>query len=247
MTAPALSIVIPTFNESGNVAPLLAEIAESVRGLDGVEIIFVDDSTDDTPEVIREQAARCPVPVSLIRRPAPVGGLAGAVTEGLRAARGDWITVMDGDLQHPPAVIPRLLAEGERAGHDLVVASRYATGGGHGGLSGPHRVLVSRASTLITKSLFRRLHRISDPMSGFFAVRRSALRVERLRPVGFKILLEVAVRSHIRRIGEVPYGFRPRHTGDSKSSVREGVRFLRHLARLRASTAPGLLVSPKGA
>ncbi|GAA0425061.1 glycosyl transferase [Acrocarpospora corrugata] len=241
---PSLSIVIPTFNESGNIAPLLAEIDDTIDARTAVEIIFVDDSTDDTPEVISRQSAGRRGSVSLIHRAAATGGLAGAVADGLRVARGSWVVVMDGDLQHPPSVIPTLIAEGERTGAHLVVASRYIPGGDHGGLAGRHRVLASRLSTLAAKVLFRRLYRVSDPMSGYFAVRRTALRTDRLRPVGYKVLLEVIVRCQIRRISEVPYGFRERATGDSKSSVREGVRFLRHLARLRISTGSATLARP---
>jgi dolichol-phosphate mannosyltransferase len=142
--------------------------------------------------------------------------------------------VLDADLQHPPEVVPDLVAAGLRDGADLVIASRYAGGGSRTGLADRYRRLVSRATTRLTKVLFRSaLIRVSDPMSGFFAVRASSLEVAGLRPLGYKILLELVVRTRPARMVEVPYTFQARHAGYSKSSLAEGLRFLRHLAILR--------------
>ncbi|MEU8030849.1 glycosyltransferase family 2 protein [Streptomyces sp. NPDC049099] len=233
----AVTIVVPTFNESANIRQLLHRITESVPARLPCEVVFVDDSTDDTPEVIREAAQDCPFPVAVRHRAEPVGGLGGAVVEGLRAATSEWIVVMDGDCQHPPSLVPELVATGERANAGLVVASRYIEGGSRAGLAGGYRVAVSRGATWLTKALFpRRLHGISDPMSGFFAVRRSAVTAEVLKPLGYKILLELAVRSRPRRVAEVPFVFQDRYAGESKSTAREGLRFLRHLAGLRTAS-----------
>ncbi|MFD9115661.1 glycosyltransferase [Streptomyces bottropensis] len=233
----AVTIVIPTFNESANVRELLHRITESVPARLPCEVVFVDDSTDDTPAVIGEAAQDCPFPVTVLHRDEPVGGLGGAVVEGIRAATSDWIVVMDGDLQHPPSLVPELVATGERSSAGLVVASRYIKGGSRAGLAGSYRVAVSRGATWLTKSLFpRRLHGISDPMSGFFAIRRSAVTADILQPLGYKILLELAVRSRPRRVTEVPFVFQDRYAGESKSTAREGLRFLRHLAGLRTAS-----------
>ncbi|MEG3630553.1 glycosyltransferase [Streptomyces poriticola] len=233
----AVTIVVPTFNESGNVRQLLRRITESVPARLPCEVVFVDDSTDDTPEVIRAAAPDCPFPVTVLHRPEPVGGLGGAVVEGMKAATSDWIVVMDGDCQHPPSLVPDLVATGERSGAALVVASRYIEGGSRAGLAGSYRVAVSRAATWLTKALFpRRLRGISDPMSGFFAIRRSAVTAELLRPLGYKILLELAVRSRPDRVAEVPFVFQERYAGESKSTAQEGARFLRHLAGLRTAS-----------
>jgi dolichol-phosphate mannosyltransferase len=146
---------------------------------------------------------------------------------------------MDGDLQHPPELVPRLVEAGRLADADLVVASRYADGGVEAGLANAYRRLVSRSSNAVARLLFpRSLRSVTDPMSGFFAVRRSALQVEDLRPMGFKIMLELIVRNDPRRIVEVPYEFRERFAGESKSSLREGVNFVRHLASLRIGDTP---------
>lgn len=203
----------------------------------------MDDSTDDTPEVITEAARDCPFPVTVLHRETPEGGLGGAVVEGLKAATSQWIVVMDGDCQHPPSLIPELIASGERANAGLVVASRYIKGGSREGLAGGYRIAVSRGATWLTKSLFpRRLRGISDPMSGFFAIRRSAVTAEVLRPLGYKILLELAVRSRPRQVTEVPFVFQDRFAGESKSSAREGFRFLRHLVGLRTASPVARMV-----
>ncbi|MGW0826930.1 glycosyltransferase [Streptomyces sp. NPDC002845] len=233
----AVTIVVPTFNESANVQELLHQITESVPTRLPCEVVFVDDSTDDTPDVIREAAQDCPFPVTVLHREEPVGGLGGAVVEGMKAATSDWIVVMDGDLQHPPSLVPELVATGERASAGLVVASRYIKGGSRAGLAGGYRIAVSRGATWLTKTLFpRRLHGISDPMSGFFAIRRSAVTAEILQPLGYKILLELAVRSRPREVTEVPFVFQDRFAGESKSTAQEGLRFLRHLVGLRTAS-----------
>ncbi|GAB7104079.1 glycosyltransferase family 2 protein [Streptomyces phaeofaciens JCM 4814] len=239
----AVTIVVPTFNESANIRRLLHQITESVPARLPCEVVFVDDSTDDTPEVVRDAAKDCPYPVTVIHREEPVGGLGGAVVEGIKAAGSDWIVVMDGDCQHPPSLVPELVATGERSGAGLVVASRYIKGGSRAGLAGSYRVAVSRGATWLTKSLFpRRLHGISDPMSGFFAIRRSAVTADVLKPLGYKILLELAVRSRPRRVSEVPFVFQDRFAGESKSSAQEGLRFLRHLAGLRTASPAARMV-----
>jgi dolichol-phosphate mannosyltransferase len=239
----AVTVVVPTFNESANIRQLLQRITESVPVRLPCEVLFVDDSTDDTPEVIREAAKDCPFPVAVLHREEPEGGLGGAVVEGLKAAASEWIVVMDGDCQHPPSLVPELVATGERTNASLVVASRYIEGGSRAGLAGGYRVAVSRGATWLAKGLFpRRLRGISDPMSGFFAIRRSAVTADVLRPLGYKILLELAVRSRPRGVAEVPFVFEDRFAGESKSTAREGFRFLRHLAGLRTASPVARMV-----
>ncbi|MFD5622351.1 glycosyltransferase [Streptomyces yangpuensis] len=236
--AGSVTLIIPTFNEAGNVAELLRRLGRALPGDLPCEVLFVDDSTDDTPAVVEKAAADHPFPVSVLHREVAEGGLGGAVVEGIRRADSDWIVVMDADLQHPPHLVPELVGEGERTGADLVVASRYVSGGSRAGLAGSYRVAVSRGATWLAKGLFpRALRGISDPMSGFFAMRRSAVTDGALRPLGYKILLELAVRCRPAGVAEVPFVFQERFAGESKSTAREGVRFLAHLASLR-SAAP---------
>jgi len=234
LRAAQQTVVIPTFNERDNIAELLARLT-MVLPAEVTRIIFVDDSTDDTPSVIQTLARTCPIPVTVLHREHATGGLGGAVLEGMRLAHGEWTVVMDADLQHPPEVVPDLIAAGRRDGADLVVASRYIGSGSRDGLATGLRRLVSRSSTAVAKLLFRgALRRISDPLSGFFAVRTSSLELIGLRPLGYKILMELAVRTRPPRVVEVPYRFQARHAGESKADLREGLRFLRHLALLRA-------------
>ncbi len=240
----AVTVIIPSFNESGNVRELLHRITESVPARVPCEVIFVDDSTDDTPEVVEKAAQDCPFPVSVIHREVPTGGLGGAVVEGIKAASSEWVVVMDADLQHPPSLVPELIATGESTGADLVVASRYTKGGSRAGLAGGYRIAVSRGATWLTKALFpRSLRGISDPMSGFFAIRRAAVTAQDLRPLGYKILLELAVRSSPRTVREVPFVFQDRFAGESKSTAKEGLRFLRHLVELRTSSPLGRMIA----
>ncbi|MGW6981729.1 glycosyltransferase [Streptomyces sp. NPDC054932] len=242
LTAPkaltdSVTLIIPTFNESGNIRELLRRLGDALPGDLPCAVLFVDDSTDDTPAVIEKAAADHSFPVSVLHRETAEGGLGGAVVEGVRRADTDWIVVMDADLQHPPHLVPELVGEGVRTGADLVVASRYISGGSRAGLAGSYRIAVSRAATWLTKGLFpRALRGISDPMSGFFAMRRSAVTEETLKPLGYKILLELAVRCRPGRVAEVPFVFQDRYSGESKSTAREGMRFLAHLAALRSAT-----------
>jgi dolichol-phosphate mannosyltransferase len=249
---PAISLVVPTFNEAANIDELLSRICAALPpdapGAGAVDVLFVDDSTDNTPEVVRDAALRCPIPVAVHHRPEPHGGLGGAVVEGIARTTATWIVVMDADLQHPPGLIPELIAAGERTGAELVVASRYADGGSRQGLAGGYRMLVSGASTLVAKAVFpRALHAVSDPMSGFFAIRREAvergLSGEGLRPLGYKILLELAVRCRPRGVAELPYEFGERFAGESKSTLKEGLRFLRHLALLRTAESRARMIA----
>lgn len=235
---PDLTVIVPTFNEAGNVAELARRLGAAIGPDMPFEVLFVDDSTDDTPDVVRRVAAETGAPLSVLHRDEPVGGLGGAVVEGMRVARADWIVVIDGDLQHPPELAPTLVAEGERAGADIVVATRYAEGGDVGGLANAYRRLVSQVSSRLAQAAFpRALAGVSDPMSGFFAVRKDLLNPGELRPIGFKIMLELIVRSRPGRVIEVPYSFQQRFAGESKSSLRQGVHFLRHLAALRLGSS----------
>ncbi|GAA1856401.1 hypothetical protein GCM10009836_40760 [Pseudonocardia ailaonensis] len=232
---PEISVIVPTFNESGNIAELFTRLGAALAGR-AAEVIVVDDSTDDTPAVVRAESAGRPFPVTLIHRETPSGGLGGAVVEGLRAARAPWAVVMDGDLQHPPALVPELVAAAG-TGTQVVVATRYAEGGDGSGLGSTYRHFVSRASKVVAAALLGGpVSRMSDPLSGFFAVRPAALDLDAVDPIGYKILLELVVRSGLTEVAEVGFTFGQRHAGESKSTVREGLRFFKHLAVLRTST-----------
>lgn len=233
-----LSIIVPTFNEAPNIAELVRRIQAATDGLDR-EILFVDDSTDDTPAAVERVAAATQIPVRLVHRDAPTAGLGGAVLEGLRLAESDICIVMDGDLQHPPETIPDMLRARQRTGAGIVAASRYTGGGDATGLADAMRTAVSRGATLLTKAMFPlRLRNSTDPMTGYFLVDRTQLDLDRLRPRGFKILLEILARNDVI-LAEVPFDFAERSAGSSKASVRQGLRFLTQLSVLKFGKMSG--------
>lgn len=228
-----LSVIVPTRNEADNIEPLLTRLGAALRD-EKYEVVFVDDSTDQTPEVIRALIATSSTNISLVARPeSQRNGLSGAVVDGFEVAAGRWVCVIDADLQHPPELIPRLYAQANRTGADLVVASRRADFLGPVGLSRP-RALTSQVLTILARVVFPRvLKDVSDPLTGFFLVRRSAVDPANLQPEGFKILLEILVRHPELHVTELHFDFAPRHEGQSKADLNEGMRFFRHLIRLR--------------
>ncbi len=230
-----VSVIIPTRNEAGNVEKLLNSLRNVFYGT-LIETIFVDDSTDDTPQIIEAARAHFPAQnIRLIHRlpEEQTGGLGGAVVVGLKAARADYACVMDGDLQHPPELVPVLLETAIEQQADLVVATRRSEGSRISGLS-LARNLISHGLDLVARLFFLRpLHKVSDPLSGFFLLRLKALNVEALRPKGFKILLEILVRNPHLHKAEVPFHFGERFTGQSKASPTEAFRYLGQLWTLR--------------
>src|SRR6266513_1142763 len=172
----AVSLIVPTRNEAGNVSELVVRLDRLPAGVLG-EVIFVDDSDDATPAAIAYLAGSVDFSVAVIHREPGLrtGGLSGAVVEGIRRARGSWLGVMDADLQHPPEVLADLFSTGESAGADIVCATRNVHSGGCDGL-GAARDVISRSFATFARRVFpRRLRGVSDPMSGFFLVRRSTL------------------------------------------------------------------------
>ena len=143
-----VSIILPTRNESGNIEPLLHRIEQALEGI-SAEVIFVDDSTDNTPQVIQQASQRTHLAVRLIARPPErrTGGLGGAVVEGFRAAKGRWLCVMDADLQHPPEMIPKMLSHAQETASDLVIGSRFAEGASTPGMDNL-RTAISHAFIL---------------------------------------------------------------------------------------------------
>ena len=235
--APVVSLVIPTRNEAGNIQPLVERVSAALAGT-RFEICFVDDSDDGTADLLLALAKEQPA-VQLARTQPTIrcllrqgadrqGGLSTAVVAGLRMARGRYVCVMDADLQHPPELVPVLLAEAER-GADLVVASRYAKGGSREGLAGSTRRFVSRGATVVARVLFNEARQSSDPLSGFFLCRRALVDGIEFRPVGFKILLELLVCLPELRVVDVPMTQAVRGAGESKATARQGLLYLRHL------------------
>jgi dolichol-phosphate mannosyltransferase len=214
---PELSVVVPAYGERENIAPLLGALEKALEGLDWETIIVVDDAFDGTEDVVRSRAQADPR-VRCVHR---IGrrGLASACIEGMLASSAPYLAVIDADLQHDETLVPALLDAAKHGDADVVVASRYMAGGSTGDLA-QDRVRISRLASGISQLLCKGL---TDPMSGFFLVRRSFLErvVRRLYGRGFKILLDLvaAARGEVR-VAELPYSMRSRQHGESKLGAR---------------------------
>jgi len=240
-TEPVVSIIVPTRNETENVVPLMDRIRAAVTVLP-FEVIFVDDSTDNTVAIIEAAKEEYPFNVSVIARPAERrNGLGMAVVEGMRIARGEWVVVMDADLQHPPEVIQQLLTKAQSTGSDLVAASRLSDGGGTDGLTW-NRKLISKSLAGISHVLFQKhLRTMTDPLTGFFVFRRTAVNPGILQPKGFKILLEILIRSPKLKTSEIPFKFAQRHAGASKANSSEMINLFRQMMELRFASHQKLI------
>lgn len=180
-----LSIVIPTYNEADNVRLIADRIQRVLSGKTAsYEILFVDDSIDHTPAVLAELSRKIPQ-VNYLHRKGKKG-LASAVVAGFNRARGSLIIVMDADLQHPPELIPLILKRLVKA--DIVIPSRFISGGSDGGLNGL-RKLVSWTARMIGRISITRLRDISDCTGGYFGLNRSVIAAAKLNPIGWKILM----------------------------------------------------------
>ena len=219
---PELTVVVPAYAEGENIPRLLTALERALEGQDWETIIVVDDALDGSEDVVRERAQN-DVRVRCLHR---IGrrGLASACIEGMLASSAPYLAVMDADLQHDEALLPKLLERAKQEGTDVVVASRYMQGGDTGELAA-ERVRISRLASTLSRVLCNGL---TDPMSGFFIVRRSYLErvVRRLYGRGFKILLDLiaAARGEVR-IAELPYTMRSRQHGESKLSARVVAEF----------------------
>ena len=222
-----ISVVVPTYNEADNVGNLVNQIDYALRGID-YEVIFVDDSTDDTPDAIRRVMDENSH-VRMEHRETEKG-LATAVLLGFKLAEGDYIAVMDADLQHPPSILRSMYAVLE-TGVDFCVPSRFIPGGNDGGL-GPYRKLVSGVARYIGKIMLPSLRKITDPTSGLFMFRRSVIDGADLRPIGWKIMVEVLAMGTYSTVVEIPYKFQARPAGESKLSSKVTLEYLKQVAEL---------------
>lgn len=234
-SATTFTLVIPTFNEAGNVDKVLNQVRNILLYLPYEhEIVVVDDgSTDGTIEQVRTWTTRS----SRVRLISRTGerGLAGAVLYGWNRRPADLLGVMDADLQHPPELLPNLLRETNHA--DIAIASRYAGVDGTKGWN-PLRAAISRLTTRAAERLISRKGlRVTDPMSGFFIVRRSCIEGLEFQTTGFKLLLEILVRGRIHKAREIPYHFGLRYAGKSKAGPSVAYNYLRLLSRLTREQA----------
>jgi len=228
-----LSLVLPTYNERDNLAELVARLTALLdpKLPDDYELIVVDDDSPDRTWELAEQLTTDYPTLRVLRR-TDARGLASAVVAGWQLGHGRILGVIDADLQHPPETLIALL-DHITSGADLAVASRRVEGGGVSDWSIQRRLLSRGAQALGLAILPEVVGRISDPMSGYFLIRRSAVAGAKLKPLGYKILIEVIARGTVGRIAEVAYVFNERQHGESKVTRRQYIDYLRHLWRLR--------------
>jgi dolichol-phosphate mannosyltransferase len=223
-----ISIIVPTLNEAENLPLLLPAVAAALAGRDYELLVVDDDSRDATEAVCRELAKK--YPLKLLVRKNPADGLGGAVLHGMKDARGEFLIVMDADLQHPPDRLPALLEPLKTGQADFVLGSRYVPGGGTAEGWTFYRRVNSGLATFLARPFSGGT---SDPMSGFFALRRSTFAAaQRLTPLGYKIGLELMCKCRVRNVVEIPIHFGLRSRGESKLSLMQQFRYLEHLSRL---------------
>ncbi len=230
-----LSLVLPTYNEGKNIQAIIGIINQLLDGTiagDYELIVVDDDSPDRTWEIATALCSEYPQ-LRVMRRTTE-RGLSTAVIRGWQVARGEILGVIDADLQHPTEILLQLLQAIDR-GADLAVASRHVEGGGVSQWSWIRRLLSRGAQMLGLMILPEVIGRLSDPMSGYFMVRRRSIVGNTLSPIGYKILIEVVGRCKIDWIAEVGYTFRERQAGESKVTWKQYIEYIQHLLRLRRS------------
>ncbi len=236
-SATAVSIIVPAYREADNLKPLIERtFAALADPAVEAELIIVDDNSQDgTEEIVAALASQYPVKL-IVRR--HQRGLSSAVLAGFEQAQGDRFVVMDADLQHPPETIPALLDRLDADDCDFAIGTRY----GGGGAVDENWPMLRRFMSKFATLLARPLAPLSDPMSGFFALRRRTWeQAARLDPIGYKIALELYVKGRCHSPSEVPIRFAARTAGESKLSLTEQLRYLRHLARLYRFRFPWLV------
>ncbi len=231
MTKDFISLIIPTYNEKDNIIPLVERIHRALSGYN-YEIVLVDDNSKDGTIAIAEGLApRYPVKV-IVRK--DERGLATAVAHGLKFTSGNIIGVMDADLQHPPEVLPDLIKAID-AGADMAIGSRYIPGGGcpNWDLT---RKIISKVALKLSHLLLPATRKVKDPLAGFFMFRRECIDAARLKPIGYKISIEVMLLGNFKNIVEVPFVFEERSAGQSKLRPQQQIDYIKHLLSLMART-----------
>jgi dolichol-phosphate mannosyltransferase len=223
----ALSLIVPTYNERDRLPELVRAVfaAYQAAGIHGELVVVDDNSPDGTGQLADALTARYPIRV--LHRAGKLG-LGTAVIDGFNAATAPVVGVIDADLSHPPEMIPRMFAVMQRHLADVVIGSRYIVGGGtrNWELS---RLVMSKFACLLA----RRLTPVRDATSGLFLIRRELARGVTISAGGFKICLELLIRSQAARVIEVPYVFVGRTAGESKMNLKEATGYLRQLRDLR--------------
>jgi len=228
MKNPTFSLIVPTYNERENLPILVKKIHETLSNYCDYEIIVVDDNSPDQTWKIAEELSK-QYPIKVIRRKGKLD-LSSAVAEGFKHANGKILGVIDADLQHPPEILPTLIEE-IKNGKDIAVASRYTKGGKIEGW-GLTRKIVSKGARFLAKILVPQARVVKDPLSGYFVLKREVIEGIELKPVGYKILLEILAKGKYEEAAEIPMTFGTRNNGKSKLTLKEYINFIKHLYRL---------------
>ena len=214
---PQISIIIPTYNESQNIVGILKSIHDNIpKGLYTETIVVDDNSPDGTGKIVEDYISNIKKiaenTINIVHRKAK-NGLSSAILNGIQTAKGETIVVMDSDFSHPPQIIPKMIDAFKQYQCDLVVASRYITGGNIQGWT-TKRKLMSKIATSIAKNGLG--IKTKDPMSGFFAFKKNIIKELNFDAIGYKILLEMLVKTKGVKVKEIPYTFENRKLGSSK-------------------------------
>ncbi len=225
-----VSIIVPTYNERKNMRPLIERIYGSIKGMKHEIIVVDDNSQDGTARVVKELSRKYPVKLVVRKNER---GLATAVLEGFKHAKGDVYAVIDADLQHPPETLVPLIYEACN-GTDIAIGSRYARSDGKEtfGDFKVHRKMMSKGANLLAKVLVPKVANVKDIQSGFFAMKKSVIQDVELKPTGYKILLEILAIGKYKVVKEVPYDFGQREYGESKLGAATIFDYLHHLLTL---------------
>ena len=264
-----VTIIIPTYNESENIIQVLKSIGEYIPKDIATEAIVVDDNSPDgtgklVEDYINDTQNKTGYTIDVIHRKTK-SGLSSAILDGIQHSSGETVVVMDSDFSHPPKIIPQLIEEIKTSKYDIVIASRYTEGGEVNGWS-TKRKLISKTAKGIAKAGLGVNE--SDPMSGFFAFNRNILEGIKFDAIGYKMLLEILVKTKNAKVKEIPYTFTNRTRGSSKldstimfdfvtsvwklymyghtakvSDTRTSVRFISKAGRFYTVGASGLLLN----
>lgn len=223
-----ISVIVPTYNERENIGELIERL-ESLKL--NLEIIIVDDNSPDNTAEEAVKLANKYNNIKVLKRPGKLG-LGSAIADGMKIASGDYIAIMDADLQHPPEKLLEIYKTLE-SGTDIVIASRYVKGGNIKGWS-LYRRIVSRGATLLAHLLLPETKAVKDPLSGFFAFKKSSVNNFTPSTHGYKVLLELLhqIRNNNIKITEIPFTFNTRKRGESKLGSREMLRYLTLVLKL---------------
>lgn len=224
-----ISVIVPTYNERENMNILFDRIDKSLKDIN-YEIIVVDDnSPDETGKVVEELSNKYPVKL-IIRKNNK--GLATAVVEGFKNAKGCVFAVIDADLQHPPEKLISLIWETQN-GTDIAIGSRYVECNGKGfGEFSSARKIISKGANTLAKLLIPKLSNINDIQSGFFALKKDVVENVDLNPTGYKILLEILVMGNYKNVKEIPFIFGKRERGESKLGTNVIFEYIWHLSTI---------------